>query len=493
MHNASLHAVSATRSTTLDAEVPRPASAGEFSYLTVIENGLERPACANDRITPPDVFILIGANHPTRVIEQLKAEVLRKGLTGHFIGDGRTELSIDDIENYREKFLLGNAQGITFAHGISVEKQHVARIGKEYIETAFINKMLRNQIYEDDESDAQEKWTGMMNYFSCQLGKMREHEAFMSTENSPGVTLFHSSGKVASTETLLINALAVLDYLGDCKANKESPDPHALLAWVTDVSGESVTLTGLPSGVPLLVRAPKNIVEADPSGFLSEISTPSPSRERSMVSGNATDIEKFAGLRRSQMSRSKQHLHTKIYSMLLTQISRGNLSEMKNILQRYPEMVNGLPGRITPAYLIMLAWRDRVTGLRTLQAAGADLTLARSEFGETLMHITVDLADRNTLRFLLEETRPNDRNYLLSAKSRDGNTPLHVAAEAGNTEAVEALLRAGANPLERNQNGQSALDLARLRKTAGSTEHDQTIRVLRTTSGASTTQRRLKQ
>ena len=47
-------------------------------------------------------------------------------------------------------------------------------------------------------------------------------------------------------------------------------------------------------------------------------------------------------------------------------------------------------------------------------------------------------------------------------KDNDGNTPLHVAAVSGQTEAITALLKAGANPHIKNNAGHRPIDIARL-------------------------------
>jgi ankyrin repeat protein len=45
-----------------------------------------------------------------------------------------------------------------------------------------------------------------------------------------------------------------------------------------------------------------------------------------------------------------------------------------------------------------------------------------------------------------------------------GNTPLHHAASRGNTEIASKLLRHGANPVLKNEFGQTPLDLSMLMK-----------------------------
>ena len=55
-------------------------------------------------------------------------------------------------------------------------------------------------------------------------------------------------------------------------------------------------------------------------------------------------------------------------------------------------------------------------------------------------------------------------------KDQAGNTPLHLAAEAGNKEAARVLLHHGASAAERNTAGLSALHVAAKNKQGQVTE-----------------------
>jgi ankyrin repeat protein len=75
------------------------------------------------------------------------------------------------------------------------------------------------------------------------------------------------------------------------------------------------------------------------------------------------------------------------------------------------------------------------------------------------LHRAVLLGDpRRVTRLLRERADPNSRRW------RGGQTPLMLAASTGRIEVVALLLKAGADPNVRADNGRSALDEARNRE-----------------------------
>jgi ankyrin repeat protein len=59
-----------------------------------------------------------------------------------------------------------------------------------------------------------------------------------------------------------------------------------------------------------------------------------------------------------------------------------------------------------------------------------------------------------------------ERHAFIDARSPNGSTPLMLAAHYGRREVVELLLREGAEPLARNQQGLNAIDFAMLARRA---------------------------
>jgi len=414
------------------SEAIEEAIALTFSKVTVIEAGLERKVNTDDVDTPPDVLIVIGQGIPENVKEQLKYEVIRKGLNCHFIGDGEKNLSLEDIETYRKIFSMGDTQGLVFCHGCVHEGQHTVMLSdKDNVPTVALNHALRNKPSEFSTIDRGTRWDGMLNYFCCQQGKMRNQDTFQGFGKHDGLNLLHSSGKAASTDVQLINACAVLDYVGDCKANREELDPHQLMARVADVSGESLSLTGLPSGVPLLLRAPKNIFEATPDGMLAAIESPFRIRRNKLLSGDKADMKKFIDIRRAQTERSNQHMNTKLFSVLTTRLERGDTAAAIRILKYYPEIANGLPGHLLPARIALSMPHSPISLLQALREAGADFKIRDILREFTLIHIAVCTQNINSLKKILafEPT-------LIDTPDKYGVTPLQFAVRYKNPAVI---------------------------------------------------------
>ncbi|MCA9290387.1 MAG: ankyrin repeat domain-containing protein [Phycisphaerales bacterium] len=95
--------------------------------------------------------------------------------------------------------------------------------------------------------------------------------------------------------------------------------------------------------------------------------------------------------------------------------------------------------------------------IRALVAAGAEVN-AVDDSGTTAMHEAVqgDLPNPTAVRALLESGAHADPADL------DGITPLMLAAMSGDVECIRLLLAAGADPLARNAEGRSAIDVARM-------------------------------
>ena len=111
------------------------------------------------------------------------------------------------------------------------------------------------------------------------------------------------------------------------------------------------------------------------------------------------------------------------------------------------------PNLLTPtdeSPLMMAALKGQLDIARALIAKGA----AINKTGWTPLHYAATGGHVPIIGLLIE------RGAQLDAPSPNGTTPLMMAARYGNTESVQTLLRAGADPRQRNELGMDALDFA---------------------------------
>jgi ankyrin repeat protein len=78
--------------------------------------------------------------------------------------------------------------------------------------------------------------------------------------------------------------------------------------------------------------------------------------------------------------------------------------------------------------------------------------------GTTILHLAIQCADPQVVEYVMSNSTPPDIN----ARDRDGNTPLHLAAQLGRDSIVRQLLeQPNIDDSIANYRGQTALDLAR--------------------------------
>lgn len=108
------------------------------------------------------------------------------------------------------------------------------------------------------------------------------------------------------------------------------------------------------------------------------------------------------------------------------------------------------PAGETP--LMMAVLKGRADATRQLLARGAQVNRP----GWSPMHYAASGPDAKLLELLL------DRGGAIDAPSPNGSTPLMMAARYGSEDAVDLLLKRGANPRLRNQLNLDAVEFARL-------------------------------
>jgi hypothetical protein len=96
---------------------------------------------------------------------------------------------------------------------------------------------------------------------------------------------------------------------------------------------------------------------------------------------------------------------------------------------------------------------------RKLLEKGADPTL-RSSQGRAPLYVAAERGNCNLLTLLIKGFRVNPN--LSTTTERHGGGALHIAAMFNKPNAVHHLLQLGADPMQRDRNGRTPLDVAKL-------------------------------
>jgi ankyrin repeat protein len=114
-----------------------------------------------------------------------------------------------------------------------------------------------------------------------------------------------------------------------------------------------------------------------------------------------------------------------------------------------PEIPNGLGQR--PLHLALLGSQNEISKL--LIERGVNLRV--TALGVTPLELAVATGRKEICELLISRDKT-----LVSLAGDDGDTPLHAAAELGDVELTQLLLKHGADSWAKNKKGRSAIDVA---------------------------------
>ena len=143
--------------------------------------------------------------------------------------------------------------------------------------------------------------------------------------------------------------------------------------------------------------------------------------------------------------------HTLLY---LSQ--REGALKVAQVLVDHPQLRIDLPNSAGETALMMAALRDQDTWVTRLLEKGASISgmAGPDRPGWTPLHYAAASPGAKALAVLLA------RGAAVDARSPNGTTPLMMAAQYGSEDAVNALLKQGANPRLRNDLALGAADFA---------------------------------
>ncbi|XP_014228709.1 serine/threonine-protein phosphatase 6 regulatory ankyrin repeat subunit A-like [Trichogramma pretiosum] len=110
----------------------------------------------------------------------------------------------------------------------------------------------------------------------------------------------------------------------------------------------------------------------------------------------------------------------------------------------------------TPLSLALMSNSNKA--VETLLRNGADPNLTNEE-GQTPLHMIGGWTREVAVKTFLDISDAVNRPVQVDARDNEGNRPLHVAAKRGSDDAIELLLRRGADPNLANEEGQTPLHL----------------------------------
>eukprot|EP00003_Mantamonas_plastica_P023919 TRINITY_DN4384_c0_g1_i2.p1 TRINITY_DN4384_c0_g1~~TRINITY_DN4384_c0_g1_i2.p1 ORF type:complete len:114 (-),score=35.76 TRINITY_DN4384_c0_g1_i2:46-387(-) len=79
----------------------------------------------------------------------------------------------------------------------------------------------------------------------------------------------------------------------------------------------------------------------------------------------------------------------------------------------------------------------------------------KNAFGETWLHVNANIGKRRIVECLL-----NAKVIHIDEQTARGETALHIASKGNHTKVVRALIEAGASPLIKDEDGNTAYDVA---------------------------------
>ena len=401
----------------------------------------------------------------------------KSGLIHAMEGFNDKKIEVEKIKNLVTDRLKTNANLFLIGHGFQQNNaHHLALLDDSFIVTKDLIDLTFNKSTISDQDNTASK--PIIHIVSCEAGTLKNEIRPGSHSWKKGYVILYSSRDTINYESTSNSIEAVMRHLQECKSSNRTAKPLELFLHAVRSQGSQITILGGDLHAPITSNFPR---------------TPSEQNDRDILSclkGDPNDISRLskiqeeAGLK-NKLTRTEKKYQARL--MLFNALEDGNVMDVMEILEKYPNTVNLIDYRWrTPLHVC--ATHTKTLIAYQLISKGAKLDV-KDMYGNTPLHNAFILSNDDLAEILIEKEAnfcmPNNNGdtalhlaiesgklslvkEMLQHKNKlkldicdeEGNTPLMLAAMKGYLNTVKMLLNEKADTTIRNKNGENAYSLA---------------------------------
>ncbi len=491
----------------------KPASQSIFSRIghaiEVAIADLQRPSSTK----AADCVFIIGPDN-AEDIPALQRNARHLKINAHFIGDGIQPLSKEMIQSARQKGIIGdNTEVICINHGNVSDTgdsagKHLLFIGsrtrgdRNAMPAVEMLRWLREPVSSKSSSEeACDAWRGNVHFMACKVGRLGKRPEQMTADVALGNTkepilklghvILHGSSKYLAAEVALDNCISIMRHIAFQKEEKSgATDPQGMLKRVVESTVDTVTLLGADLEQPVVIHAPKSVIEIMPEHFAS-VRRQEAALEKldRVLSPSGKSVSPVYARKTKSMAKQEQAMisEAKLANYLKTRLihlkTSEKLKQLKSDLDAHLELAKLRFALDLPVLsFVCLHFHRKDQDVRASDVArifidcGADVNAVDAWGASALIHASRsgdqsliellakcgadnsvrDKSGRNALHHACE-ARKNKSDAVdallrhckgidVNRADKRGMTPLHMAIKAKDAKSVELLLAAGADP-----------------------------------------------